>query len=59
MRQEAGYSLRDLGIASGLTAQAIGDLESGRATDPRTSTVLRLAAALRCSASWLAFGPAG
>lgn len=55
-REASGYSLRDLAAASGLTQQALGDLESGRTDDPRLSTVRKLAAALRCSACWLAFG---
>ena len=59
LREAAGYSLRDLGVASGLTAQAIADLEGGKALDPKVSTILKLAAALGCSASWLALGPAG
>jgi transcriptional regulator with XRE-family HTH domain len=56
-REAAGYSLRDLAAASGLTQQAVGDLEAGRVDDSRISTIRKLAAALRCSAAWLAFGP--
>ena len=56
LRERKGYSLRDLGAASGLTQQAIGSIEAGRSPDPKISTILRLAAALGCKPGALAFG---
>lgn len=54
-RAAAGLSLSELARRSGVTRQAISNIEMGLA-DPTTETVQRLARALSVSPAWLAFG---
>lgn len=54
-RAAAGLSLSELARRSGVTRQAISNIEMGLA-DPTTETVQRLAYALSVSPAWLAFG---
>jgi transcriptional regulator with XRE-family HTH domain len=49
------WSTVDLAEATGLTPQNIRQLEAGEQA-PRTWTIYLIAAALECSAGWLAFG---
>lgn len=45
-RQAAGLSRRELGRLSGLTAQTVFNVETGRVREPAFSTICRLARAL-------------
>ena len=55
LRKRLGLTLRDVGDAAGLSAQAILLLEKG-GRDPLISTVEQLAVALDVPPGWLAFG---
>lgn len=54
-RLKMQWSTVDLAQATGLTPQNIRQLEAGEQA-PRTWTIYLIAAALECSAGWLAFG---
>lgn len=54
-RTQQGLSLRKLGAAAGMSAQAVLLIERGD-SNPLISTVEALAVALDCAPGWLAFG---
>lgn len=54
-RERLGWSRRDLAAKARLSPETVAAVERGN-TDPRLSTVRRLAGALEVSASYLAFG---
>jgi transcriptional regulator with XRE-family HTH domain len=57
LREAAGLSQQDLAVRSGLSISAVRQIEQGNKPDPRVSTVLALAAALRVNCEALAGEP--
>jgi DNA-binding XRE family transcriptional regulator len=57
-RTELGLRQVDVAHAAGIRQLAYGDLERGKALNPRTSTLEALARALNVSADWLLSGSA-
>ncbi len=61
-RQLRGLSRRRLSLAAGLSQTLVQRIEAGHISDPRSSTLSKLAATLDVSAAWLSFnigeGPA-
>ncbi len=49
MRKKQGLTQEELARRSGLATATISKLEEGKSTDPKMSTVLKLAMALECS----------
>ena len=55
-RKALGLTMRELAEKSTVTRSAIGHIETGRSRNPGVYTIKKLAVALKCDASWLAFG---
>ena len=49
MRQKRGLTQEEVARRSGLATATISKLEEGKSTDPKMSTVLKLAVALECT----------
>ena len=49
MRQKRGLTQEEVARRSGLATATISKLEEGKRTDPKMSTVLKLAVALECT----------
>ena len=49
IRKEHGLTQEEVARRSGLATVTVSKLEEGKNTDPRMSTILKLATALKCS----------
>lgn len=56
MREKAGYSLRDLAVAAGVTTRTIQAIETGGKGETSCAVIAALADALGVPRGWLAFG---
>jgi transcriptional regulator with XRE-family HTH domain len=56
MREKAGYSLRDLAVAAGVTTRTIQAIEAGGKGETSCAVIAALADALGVPRGWLAFG---
>jgi transcriptional regulator with XRE-family HTH domain len=57
LRKSRGLTQEELASISGLSRQSVCDLENDREANPTTSTLRRLARALRCSVGEIVDGP--
>ncbi len=55
-RLAVNLTLRDLEALAGVSNAVICQIENGHVRNPGINTIARLAKALRCDPSWLAFG---
>jgi transcriptional regulator with XRE-family HTH domain len=58
LRKAAGMTQQELAVAAGLNASIVAQIEQGRNTDPRASTLLALARALSTTVDELFREPA-
>lgn len=54
VRQKRGWSMRELSRRAGLAPSHVGHIKNG--TDPKLTTILRIASALGVTVQWLATG---